>query len=169
MFPSQIFVFNDIWRNFLGRLRRGRHSKFGWRSLGRGGFNRSRRINIKHLGRLMGWRRIRLDYLVRAMPGFLASSTGEIFQIQVLGQSLPFILVDGRTWDSTSWRAPSLVTSFPLFPFMVAIPLKKRGGRRKVSFRIDKRTNGVKKVWSLKLTFCHCNFVCKCFFGRVRA
>ena len=53
--------------------------QFGRRSLGRGGFNRSRRINIKYLGRLMGRRRIRLDYLGLAMPGFLALSTGEIF------------------------------------------------------------------------------------------
>ena len=114
-FPSQIFVFNDIWRNFLGRLRRGRHSKLGWRSLGRGGFNRSRWINIKHLGRLMGRRRIRLDYLGRAMPGFLALSTGEIFQIQVLGQSFPFI--PSRRTNLRFNLMTSPLTSY-FFPFV---------------------------------------------------
>ena len=130
-FPSQTFVFNDIWRNFLRRLRRGRQSKFGRRSLGWGGFNKSRWINIKYLGRLMGWRRIRLDYLVRAMPGFLASSTGEIFQIQVLGQSLPFIPSRRTNLRFNLMMSPLTSYFFPFVSFHGCHSLKKKKRRKK--------------------------------------
>ena len=122
-FPDQTFVFNNIWRNFLRRLRRGRQSKFG-RSLGRGGLNRSGRINIKYLGRLMRRRRIRLATWDEPCLVFLLRRLGRFSKSKFLDKVFLLSPVDGRTWGSTFRRAPSL-TSFPLFPFMVAIPLKR--------------------------------------------
>ena len=64
---------------------------------------------------------------------FLPHRLGRFSKSKFLDKVFLLSPADGWAWDSTSRRAPSPVTSFPLFPFTVAIPKKKKRGEE-VSF-----------------------------------
>ena len=91
-FPSQIFVLNDVRRR-LGRARRSRlgQRSSGRRSLGRSGLNWSGRVHINYLDGRLRLRRFGLNHLGRALLNSFVSTIGEPFQINVLGQKLPFL------------------------------------------------------------------------------
>ena len=92
MFPSQIFIFNNIHRNPLRRLRRVRRSSLGW-----GDFNGHRQVYIMDLDRQLRCRRDRKARLENPRLGrpmlhlLVFSTTGKVSQIQRLGQVFHFI------------------------------------------------------------------------------
>ena len=85
-FPSQIFIFNNIHRNPLRRLRRVRRSSLGW-----GDFNGHRQVYIMDLDGQLRCRRDRKARLENPRLGrpmlhlLVFSTTGKVSQIQRLG------------------------------------------------------------------------------------